>query len=366
MKHLRRISRKLSICLALVLTVGGILGNGMTVSAAENEAPILIANSPVITWDKEIIGKFYLEYVLLQDTVISFEFYYKDTCLEKLDYKFHQYRPDHGIGILKIDFNRCNHLNESGKYYIKASVKNADGSVSEWTTSDILEYKRPDKELELIDIKRDADGKVTWKLADESLSDYLLNVNFTDITGKYAQPNKAVFVQALSNNVGVVANSTLVPIDGVIVDKEEPTNTSKPTITWEPTTPEEIKSFSYRSSIPVSFTVAGVNDGSISMCGEAQGNLFIEAVESVLGEYTIASTYNIGIDGQKFYETEKEIQMCIKVPAPLLNESRTFKMITVDESGVPFEFEDLDNDPNTITFTVDKGYAYALCYVDAK
>ena len=328
----------------------------------EGAGPEQSVDAPIITWDGETYGKFWVAYNQLKDTNLCLEFYYNDTCLETLEYNHNQYRPSQGY--MRLDFSRYHYINESGKYYVKASVRNTDGSVSKWITSDILEYERPDTELELIDVKRDADGNVTWKLADESLREYMYpNIQYSDKSGKYANQKVAAFAQALSKNVDVVANSKLVSIQGDAVG--DVVGTEEPTTTWEPSTPEEIQSFSYRSSIPVSFSVAGANDGSISMCGEAQGNLFFDVVESVLGEYTIASTYNIGIDGQKFYETEKEIQMCIKVPASLANEGRTFKMITVDESGVPYIFEDLDNDPDTITFTVDKGYAYALCYVDA-
>jgi len=41
-------------------------------------------------------------------------------------------------------------------------------------------------------------------------------------------------------------------------------------------------------------------------------------------------------------------------------------MIGVDKDGVPYVQKDLDTNPDTITFEVDKGYAYALCYLDAQ
>ena len=126
-----------------------------------------------------------------------------------------------------------------------------------------------------------------------------------------------------SFDVTVYAHSPLTLVEGEIVDiveEEKPTNThtSEPTNKWEPTTPDEIKSFSYRSSIPVSFSVAEVFDDSIDVCNEAQGNLFIDAVESALGEYKIAATYNVSIDGQMLYETDKDIKICIKVPSSLV------------------------------------------------
>ena len=39
-------------------------------------------------------------------------------------------------------------------------------------------------------------------------------------------------------------------------------------------------------------------------------------------------------------------------------------MVTVDKEGIPYILEDLDGNSDTVTFNVDKGYAYALCYVD--
>lgn len=362
MKYLKRLSRKLAISLALVLTVGGMLGNGMTVSAAE------VVAAPKIVWDKYEPGTFRVYYEQQKDTFLFVEFYYNDTCIDETVFNYNWDLPDFQGEVYKT-FYRSRLINESGKYYVKASIINSDGSTSEWSTSEILDYERPDKELCLIDVKRESDGEITFKFADEIMERYWRVLQYIDKNGEHCDDIHAKYIQVLSFDVTVYAHSPLTLVEGEIVDiveEEKPTNThtSEPTNKWEPTTPDEIKSFSYRSSIPVSFSVAEVFDDSIDVCNEAQGNLFIDAVESALGEYKIAATYNVSIDGQMLYETDKDIKICIKVPSSLVKDGRIFRMVTVDKEGIPYILEDLDGNSDTVTFNVDKGYAYALCYVD--
>lgn len=45
--------------------------------------------------------------------------------------------------------------------------------------------------------------------------------------------------------------------------------------------------------------------------------------------------------------------------------NREYKMICVTKGGIPVILDDLDANPNTITFETDTYYAFALIYKDA-
>ena len=61
-----------------------------------------------------------------------------------------------------------------------------------------------------------------------------------------------------------------------------------------------------------------------------------------------------------------EVQFTIKIPKSIYNKDRKYRMICVTKGGLPIIYEDLDNNPETITVRTNKFYAYALVYKDLK
>ena len=87
-----------------------------------------------------------------------------------------------------------------------------------------------------------------------------------------------------------------------------------------------------------------------------------KSFEAVLGDYTIGRTYNIYPPSGTAYSMDKEIQITLNIPAAVYRENRDYKMICVTENGQPIVYNDLDNNPGTITIKTNKFYAYALIY----
>ncbi len=98
-----------------------------------------------------------------------------------------------------------------------------------------------------------------------------------------------------------------------------------------------------------------------------QGDACINAFNLVKEDFVIARTYNITFTNQKTGDYPKKLntpsQFVMKVPDQLQAAGREFRLINVFE-GQPTVLTDEDSDPATITFTTDKGGAYALIYKD--
>lgn len=82
--------------------------------------------------------------------------------------------------------------------------------------------------------------------------------------------------------------------------------------------------------------------------------------------HTIGRTYNIYPYLDKVYSMGEEVQFTIKIPKAIYKSGRKYKMICVTRDGLPIIYEDLDNDPETITVRTNKFYAYALIFKDEK
>jgi len=64
------------------------------------------------------------------------------------------------------------------------------------------------------------------------------------------------------------------------------------------------------------------------------------------------------------YKTESKAKITLTIPESLRAKNRSFRMIVVTEDGKAAVLNDLDFDPNTITFETDTYYAFALAYRD--
>lgn len=65
---------------------------------------------------------------------------------------------------------------------------------------------------------------------------------------------------------------------------------------------------------------------------------------------------------KKTYHMDEEVRIMMHIPETLLRPDRKYRMICVSENGEVFIYEDLDENPDTITILTDNFYAYALVY----
>lgn len=111
---------------------------------------------------------------------------------------------------------------------------------------------------------------------------------------------------------------------------------------------------------------SAVKDVAVTTAMAAQGEKCIEAFQSVLGDFTLARTYNITFT--KYYNKNLEIlnapaDLVFQIPTELQAPGRIFRMINVYK-GQPTVLEDIDSSDTTLTFSADKAGAYALVYRD--
>lgn len=139
---------------------------------------------------------------------------------------------------------------------------------------------------------------------------------------------------------------------------------------WKPTTKEEIYQCSLKQSTP---PVVETNDETTKVVNEVQGTACLAVFENVCETtgFTMGSTFNIFEEGTDLNGTPaytfKDGQArtsIMTIPENLRKEGRTFMMVCVSEDGKPYTYKDTDSDPNTITFTYDRLYAFALVYKD--
>lgn len=138
--------------------------------------------------------------------------------------------------------------------------------------------------------------------------------------------------------------------------------TVKKTWTWKPTTPDEKKRFACVGGEIVEYTMQKGSAYPLEIRNSVQGPKCFVSFEAVLGGYTIGRTYNIYPDRNKTYGMDKEVQFTMTIPKSIYKVGREYKMVCVTENGLPVIYEDLDDDPKTITIKTNKFYAYALIY----
>ncbi len=133
---------------------------------------------------------------------------------------------------------------------------------------------------------------------------------------------------------------------------------------WVPT-PEEMKLYDACGTDEVIYTESADNAYNVTIENSIQGFLCWSSFDTVRGDYTIGRTYNIyptylGM----VYKTESKAKITLTIPESLRAKNRSFRMIVVTEDGKAAVLNDLDSDPNTITFETDTYYAFALTYRD--
>lgn len=133
---------------------------------------------------------------------------------------------------------------------------------------------------------------------------------------------------------------------------------------WKPTTPDEIKRYSFVGKEKVNFIADANNAYPVTIVNAMQGKLCFDVFEAVLGDYAIGRTYNIFPSKKSTYKMDSVAKITLSIPKALQGENREYKMICVTKNGQPIILEDMDLNPATITFETDSYYAFALVYKD--
>lgn len=83
----------------------------------------------------------------------------------------------------------------------------------------------------------------------------------------------------------------------------------------------------------------------------------------------VVRTYSFHAEGstdqKPIYHTEDKVVISMTIPTAVREEGATYSFVCVSENGESFVFADEDGNPNTITITTDRFYAYALCVTPA-
>lgn len=157
--------------------------------------------------------------------------------------------------------------------------------------------------------------------------------------------------------------------DSASVD-EDTHSSEKGTKNTIKSTKSTISSVTEINGDPIVYTIlsnGGMEDANVQVIHHSQGFLCEAAFKLVLGKWNMYTDYyNIILkDSQPpIYESENPITIRISIPSELQKTGRQFKMICVSKYGIPYTFEDLDEEPNTITIETNRFYAYALCFTD--
>ncbi len=132
--------------------------------------------------------------------------------------------------------------------------------------------------------------------------------------------------------------------------------------TWKPTTPDEVKRYDCVGKEIIQYAPSQNSAYQVVMKNAVQGPMCFQSFEAVLGDYTIGRTYNIFPNSRAVYSMDEEIELAIKIPPAIYRRDREYRLICVTEGGLPIIYDDLDDNPDTITIKTNKFHAYALVY----
>ena len=114
------------------------------------------------------------------------------------------------------------------------------------------------------------------------------------------------------------------------------------------------------------YTVTRSNNYKVDMYHHDQGPECVQSFIFGAGtDYLVTSYWNIVINNDfNIRETPGPITICLTLPADLQKTDRNWRMICVSRDGLVYSFADEDEEPETITFSPDRFYAFALCFND--
>lgn len=280
-------------------------------------------------------------------------------------------------------------IDQSGTYTFTVDIcqLNADGTIGSVaggnTVSADFVYTRPGVQLPKPEVSVSAGGVVSASLPKDSQDTYTLGTdygfNYELIIKKDGVPyivgQQGIDSTVLnfgsrmkSDQTYYVSVRTLSRDITKYVDSDWTDLIQVPTAenqSWHPTTPDEIKRYSLSVSGAVEYTADPGNAYDIIVENSVQGEKCFDSFEAVLGDHMIGRTYNIYPSVGRIYSMDSKARITLTVPGELQADNREFKMICVTENGLPVVLEDLDTEPNTVTFETDTYYAFALIYKDA-
>lgn len=107
---------------------------------------------------------------------------------------------------------------------------------------------------------------------------------------------------------------------------------------------------------------------TVNMYHSLQGPLCDQAFLYGQGKNHLVTDYfNISINNDlRIQEIASAVRIRVKIPQDLVKKGRTWWMIAISSFGIPYYFDDEDEDDKTITFSANRFYAFAMCYTDEK
>lgn len=310
------------------------------------------------------------------------------------------------IGICSSDISTS--IDESGDYTFRVHIvfssddffDDSKGILSDY--SDVFHYVKPEQKVETPMVRWDTTnpGRVVWsdvqhaQIYEVNISNDGFNntwvsrgkfIDNEDNFSSVMEPNTVyqLRAKAYSDNINLYAHSDFSePVEFYFEGVNNSNDNNQNTIyfesskdyssnneiskyIWQPTTEEEKIRYACFGKEKVEFTIPNNQPFNINIQNAMQGEKCFDVFRNVAGDYTIARTYNIyPLESETKYATNNKVTISLTVPKTLQKENREFKMICVSQNGLPYIFEDQDKDPNTITFSTDKFYAFALIYKD--
>lgn len=307
----------------------------------------------------------------------------------------------------EITLDLYHYMTETGTYTFKVVMADNSGTA-ESAVSGGFEYVKPNTQLPKPVVSVNKSGLVSCALPENNDgteytlgTDYGFNYElyFVNGSGKYERVLQRgtdrdtfdfgtvmtsdrvyyVRVRTLSRDIMRLVDSEwsdMIPVDsgsagdiptgGQETEEEgqEPEGEEREEVRWEPSTPDELKRYAACGGEEVIYTTDAKNAYDIKIQNSVQGEMCFASFDAVLGGYTIGRTYNIFPSDGIVYRMDSKARITLTVPEALRADNRRFRMISVTENGRPIVLEDLDSDPETITFETDTYYAYALIYKD--
>lgn len=207
----------------------------------------------------------------------------------------------------------------------------------------ILHYNEDNTDYEMLPVRQNSDGTISFTVT------HFSNFVFGEMNEEESEAGGSSETSSNNSSSSTAGSSSYVTV----------------VPSWQPTTPDEKKRYSVVGKEKVEFVNDVTNAYPVKVINAMQGKLCFDSFEAVLGDYIIGRTYNIFPSGKQVYKMDSAATITITIPKTLQSKGREYKMICVTKSGLPIVLDDIDKNSDTITFTTDSYYAFALIYKDA-
>lgn len=311
----------------------------------------------------------------------------------------------HSAGDCKYDlYHYIQGYGKNGDYKYNVAAVDSNGNRAISAYSETFTYTRPSDPLPQPNISVSENGVVSCTLPDSS---YTLGVDYgfsytvyedgtciysfgsnspeLDLSGDISEGHVyVIYVGTLSRDINKYLDSAddsryvldLRSNDSSSSESKEESNVesgseakaetiAEPVVEeWKPATSDEKKRYAAYGREKAVYTADNGNAYTVTIHNAIQGKKCFDSFEAVMMDWKIGRTYNIFPSGKIIYKTNEKTRIVLSIPKSLQAAGRAYKMICVTEGGQVVILEDLDSDPNTITFETDTYYAFALVYKD--